>query len=94
LVHHGGIGSSAQALYAGVPQLVVPSAYDQFDNALRLQRMGVARVVRNKEPGEFQAQLKALLHSPDVAAACLHWAGQGSSQHAFQTVCDWVEQVS
>jgi fructoselysine-6-P-deglycase FrlB-like protein len=29
-----------------------------------------------------------------VAAACLYWAGQGSSQHAFQTVCDWVEQVS
>ncbi|MEQ8836117.1 MAG: glycosyltransferase [Lacipirellulaceae bacterium] len=41
LVHHGGIGSSAQALAAGVPQLVMPMAYDQLDNATRLQRLGV-----------------------------------------------------
>ncbi|HJV62993.1 MAG TPA: glycosyltransferase [Albitalea sp.] len=41
-VHHGGIGSTAQALHAGVPQLVRPVAYDQFDNSARVQRMGVA----------------------------------------------------
>jgi len=43
LLHHGGIGSSAQALRAAIPQLVLPHAYDQFDNAMRLQRLGVAR---------------------------------------------------
>ena len=32
LVYHGGIGTLAQAVKAGVPQLVVPSAHDQFDN--------------------------------------------------------------
>ena len=41
LVHHGGIGSSAQALAAGVPQLVMPMAYDQLDNATRLKRLKV-----------------------------------------------------
>jgi rhamnosyltransferase subunit B len=45
LLHHGGIGSSAQALRAGIPQLVLPHAYDQFDNAMRLQALGVARSV-------------------------------------------------
>ena len=45
LVHHGGIGTSAQALAAGLPQLVVPFAHDQFDNAARLRRLGVARSV-------------------------------------------------
>ncbi|CAN5202458.1 glycosyltransferase [soil metagenome] len=39
LIHHGGIGTSAAALAAGVPQLVVPFAYDQFDNAARLGRL-------------------------------------------------------
>ena len=43
LVHHGGIGTSARALAAGRPQLVVPFAHDQFDNAARLVRQGVAR---------------------------------------------------
>lgn len=41
-VHHGGIGSTSQALRAGVPQLIRPVAYDQFDNARRACRLGVA----------------------------------------------------
>jgi rhamnosyltransferase subunit B len=40
-VHHGGIGTTAQALAAGVPQLVVPLAHDQPDNAVRVRRLGV-----------------------------------------------------
>ncbi len=43
LVHHGGIGTCAQALAAGVPQLVAPFAHDQFDNGARIQRLGVGR---------------------------------------------------
>lgn len=39
-VHHGGIGTTSQALRAGVPQLVRPMAYDQFDNAHQVQRLG------------------------------------------------------
>ncbi len=45
LVHHGGIGTSAQALAAGIPQIVAPFAHDQPDNAARLRRLGVATVV-------------------------------------------------
>ncbi len=41
LVHHGGIGTTAEALRAGTPQLVVPLAHDQFDNAARVQALGV-----------------------------------------------------
>lgn len=39
-VHHGGIGSTAQALRAGRPTLAVPHAYDQFNNALRVTALG------------------------------------------------------
>ena len=46
VVHHGGIGTCAQALAAGVPQLTMPLAFDQPDNATRLRRLGVARWVR------------------------------------------------
>lgn len=41
VVHHGGIGSSAQGLRAGIPQLLMPMAHDQFDNGNRLQKLGV-----------------------------------------------------
>ena len=45
VVHHGGIGTSAQALAAGVRQLVTPMAHDQPDNAARLVKLGVARSI-------------------------------------------------
>jgi rhamnosyltransferase subunit B len=44
-VHHGGIGSCAQGLRHRVPQLVRPFAYDQFDNAARVEEEGAGRFV-------------------------------------------------
>ena len=43
IIHHGGVNSTAEALRAGVPSLVVPHAYDQFDNAIRVEKMGAGR---------------------------------------------------
>lgn len=42
-VHHGGIGSIAQGLSACTPQLVLASAYDQFENGARLSRLRAGR---------------------------------------------------
>jgi len=41
LVHQGGSGTTGQALYAGRPQLIVPFGWDQPDNAMRVERLGV-----------------------------------------------------
>jgi UDP:flavonoid glycosyltransferase YjiC (YdhE family) len=49
VVHQGGIGTCGQALAAGRPMLVMPYAFDQADNAARLERMGVARAIRRKD---------------------------------------------
>ncbi|WP_263377601.1 glycosyltransferase [Granulicella paludicola] len=46
LVHHGGIGTASHALAQGIPQLVIPFAHDQFDNAARLERLGCSRTLR------------------------------------------------
>jgi len=45
IVHHGGVGTSTEALRAGRPMLVVPHGFDQPDNAARLQRLGVALIL-------------------------------------------------
>ena len=45
LVHHGGIGTSAQAMAAGVRQVVTPMAHDQLDNAARMEKLGIAKVI-------------------------------------------------
>lgn len=42
-VHHGGIGSTAQALAVQVPQLILASAYDQFENGSRVEQLHQGR---------------------------------------------------
>lgn len=41
VVHHGGIGTSARALHGGKPQVILPWGVDQFDNARRIEELGV-----------------------------------------------------
>jgi rhamnosyltransferase subunit B len=42
IIHPGGMGTTAQALRAGVPSVVVPFSHDQPDNAHRLNKLGVS----------------------------------------------------
>jgi rhamnosyltransferase subunit B len=72
LVHHGGIGTTAEALRAGTPQLVVPLAHDQFDNAARVAALGVAfRAVASRLNGVRLARaLQVLLGDRALVANC------------------------
>jgi UDP:flavonoid glycosyltransferase YjiC (YdhE family) len=49
IVHQGGIGTTAQALRAGKPMVVVPYGFDQPDNAARLRRLGVSETIGRKK---------------------------------------------
>ena len=40
VIHHGGVGTCGQALLCGPGQVILPSAYDQFDNAARVESLG------------------------------------------------------
>jgi rhamnosyltransferase subunit B len=93
LVYHGGIGTCAQALAAGVPHLVTPYAHDQFDNAARLRELGVGRAI---SPGasadRLTEALRNLLGSPGVAVNCQKWRDRISSQEAaLASACELIE---
>jgi len=70
IVHHGGIGTTAQALRSGRPQLVTPFLGDQHDNARRVKRLGVGRRLRpdRYEGGGATEALRTLLGDPAYAA--------------------------
>jgi rhamnosyltransferase subunit B len=63
VVHQGGAGTTAQALRAGCPTLVVPHSHDQPDNAVRIARLGVARILYPKRytAARAAAELRRLL---------------------------------
>ena len=69
IVHQGGIGTLAQALASGRPQLVLPVAFDQPDNAARTVRLGVARSIpfRKAVVEKLTAELAALLEDARYA---------------------------
>jgi len=96
LVHHGGIGTSAQAMRAGVPQLVVPHAHDQPDNAARLVRLGVARKleVRQFKRARIVKTLADLLTSAIVQDCCASTAKRFEGEDAIGKTCDFIEQLT
>ena len=70
-VHQGGIGTTAQALRAGKPMLVVPYSHDQPDNAARVAQLGAGRMVRRAEyrAARVARELRAILSDPRYAEA-------------------------
>ena len=89
LIHHGGSGNSAQALAAGIPQLVVPMAHDQPDNARRLVRLGVAASV---PPHRMASALNALL-VPSVLGRCQQLARRIQPEQNLECACRLLEQT-
>ena len=67
VVHHGGIGTTAQCLRAGVPAVIIPFANDEFDTASRAARLGAAVVLRRDRLRE--ASLADALRRADSAPA-------------------------
>lgn len=72
LVHHGGIGTTAEALHAGTRQLVVPLAHDQFDNGARVEALGVgvSLPATKLSTRRLLASLEALLDDEGLARRC------------------------
>jgi rhamnosyltransferase subunit B len=69
VVHHGGIGTCAQALAAGVPQLITPYSFDQPDNAYQTWRLGAGNSIDilNAPLSDIAAMIQELSTSGEVA---------------------------
>jgi rhamnosyltransferase subunit B len=89
LMHHGGIGTTAEALRAGTPQLIIPLAHDQFDNAERVKALGVgARLDATRvNASRLAAALANLLAAPGLPARCGQVAARFDDGAQFDAAC-------
>ena len=96
LVHHGGIGTSSQGLAAGIPQLVMPHAHDQPDNAARMVKLGVAKKLepRQFKPKRVAREMNELLQSQEVARCCKEVAARFVGLDPLEETCDLIEEVA
>lgn len=93
VVHSGGIGTTAQALRAGVPQLIVPFAHDQYDNAARVVRLGVGEALHGRNPTarELAATLSRLLDDDGVKLRAARVGADIRAENGVSLACDAIE---
>jgi rhamnosyltransferase subunit B len=95
LVHHGGIGTTAECLRAGTPQLVAPLAHDQFDNAARVTALGVGASLPAAKLDDVRLArtLGRMLADEDMAGRCRELSRRFASDDALQGLCARLEAL-
>jgi rhamnosyltransferase subunit B len=95
IVHHGGIGTTAAALCVGIPQLILPMAWDQPDNAERVRRLGVGAKLgpRQRTAGHLARALDQLM-TTEVRARCRVVADQVGEVDGLDVAAGWVEELA
>jgi rhamnosyltransferase subunit B len=95
IIHQGGVGTTAQALSSGNPMLVMPYSHDQPDNARRVRRLGVARVIRRRR---YTAELAArkitmLLEKARIRRRAARVGEQLRAEDGLRAACDALEAL-
>ena len=94
IVHHGGIGTTAAALEAGCPQLVLPLAWDQPDNAARIVRLGAGLTLGSRNrTAESMSQALAKLLASELGARCQEIARWAAQDEGLAGAARYVEEL-
>ncbi|WP_310488169.1 glycosyltransferase [Chamaesiphon sp. VAR_69_metabat_338] len=94
IVHQGGIGTTAQALRAGCPTLVVPYGNDQPDNAARVERLGTSRTIARSQytASRLAKELRELLDNSQYATKAAEIGQIIRAENGVKVACDAIEQ--
>ena len=94
IVHQGGVGTTAQALRAGRPMLIVPFAHDQFDNAARVVRLGAGRTLSRSRyrATAVASELNGLLSEAHYARAALDVAQKVRAENGVARAAEALER--
>jgi UDP:flavonoid glycosyltransferase YjiC (YdhE family) len=95
LVHHGGIGTTSQAFRAGVPQLIRPMGFDQYDNSDRAMRLGVALELlpKNYQVNNIIACIDRLIDDPNIRIRCSELARRTGYEGVPKTCDDILDAL-
>lgn len=89
LIHHGGIGTTAEAMRTGTPQLVTAFGWDQYDNGARAAEMGAGLVtsVRKLTPEKLKRAIQTLTSSDNMRASCAKVARHFDGRQEAEALC-------
>ena len=94
VAHHGGAGTTAAVLHAGVPQVVVPHLGDQFFWADEMRRFGVGVAVGSRRwPARLPAAMRAVAANPAMRATAGRLAEILSKENGAERVVRELESM-
>ncbi len=94
-VHQGGVGTTAQALRAARPMIVVPWSHDQPDNARRVRKLGAGLTVRRADYRAATAAnaLREMLSDQSYARAAARASAAMSEEDGVAAACRGLEAL-
>jgi rhamnosyltransferase subunit B len=95
IVHPGGVGTTGQALRAGRPELILPHAHDQFDNAARVVRIGCGRSIPRPRynAATATAELEKLLGNSHYVSNAKTVGVQVQNENGAGRAADAIEEA-
>jgi UDP:flavonoid glycosyltransferase YjiC (YdhE family) len=96
LIYHGGIGTLAQAIKAGIPHLVVPNGHDQFDNGWRIEQLGLGGSLpqRRYRAGRVKEKINTVLSDGALQRHAREYAARIDSAGALMRACELIEGLA
>jgi UDP:flavonoid glycosyltransferase YjiC (YdhE family) len=96
IIHQGGVGTTAQAMRAGKPMLLMPYSHDQPDNARRVRRLGIAKVIQRRR---YQADAAAkriseMLQEPKYRERAAAVGVQLQQENGLKEAADALESLA
>lgn len=95
IVHQGGVGTTQACCYYGIPSVVVPRCFDQFENAAHIQRSGwgLRLLPKYLSPALLRVRLERVLRSREIKRAVHALGAEMQTEPDIKPACDMIEAI-
>jgi rhamnosyltransferase subunit B len=92
IVHHGGIGTTAHSIASACPQVILPMAFDQFHNGMRVQQLGLGQTLVRPNQRLLKETLSWMLSAPDQMQRCVAAAAKTSGRDGADVAAEKIAE--
>jgi MGT family glycosyltransferase len=91
-VSHGGMNSVNEALYQGVPMVLVPKALDQFINSRRIADLGAGIYVKRPNAKNLRKAVERVMTEPDYERSAQRLSAQIRAEASVEKALDAIDE--
>ncbi|ADL50494.1 glycosyltransferase [Clostridium cellulovorans] len=94
VIHHGGIGTGSEAIACGIPQIIMPHIADGPDNADKLRKLGVAKVLPMKNwNAESLGKILNNITEDNISLSCKKLSEKMKKDNYKEELCSSIKKL-